>query len=129
MRAEETGSAGVNRYIARFPKEVREILEGIRRTIKKSGTGVEEKISYQIPAFTWKGTYLVYVAAYKGHIGLYPVPKGDAAFQAAVAPYRSGKGTLRFPLDRRIPLSLIRKIVKVRMKSIAADFKKAKQPG
>jgi uncharacterized protein YdhG (YjbR/CyaY superfamily) len=126
MRAGETGSAGVDRYIARFPREVREILEGIRQTIKKSAAGIEEKISYQIPAFTWRGTYLVYFAAYKGHIGLYPVPKGDAAFQAAVVPYRSGKSTLRFPLDRRIPLGLIRKIVKVRMKSIAADSAKAK---
>lgn len=129
MRVDKTESAGVDRYIARFPNEVREMLEGIRRTIKKSAAGIEEKISYQIPAFTWKGTYLIYFAAYREHIGLYPVPKGDAAFQAAVAPCRSGKGTLRFPLDRRIPLGLVRRIVKVRMKTIAADFKKAKQPG
>jgi uncharacterized protein YdhG (YjbR/CyaY superfamily) len=123
MRADESGSVAVDRYIARFPKEVREILENIRLTITKAAPGVEEKISYQIPAFTWKGAYLLYVAAYKGHIGLYPVPKGDAAFQASVAPYRSGKSTLRFPLDRRIPMGLIRKFVKVRMKSIAADLK------
>ena len=126
MRADRAQSRKVDEYIARFPKEVRESLQKIRRTIKRAAPAAEEKISYQIPAFTWKGKYLVYFAAYKRHVGLYPVPAGDASFKAAVAPYRSGKGTLRFPLDEPLPLGLITKVVKFRMKSISSDLKGTK---
>ena len=74
----------------------------------------QERISYQIPAFKLGDQYLVYVAAFTHHVGVYPAPKGDAAFNAAVAPYRSGKATLRFKLDEPVPLELITEVVKLR---------------
>ncbi len=104
-------------YIAGFPKDTQKILEQIRTTIKKSVPDAEEVISYGIPAFNLNGHYLVYFAAYKKHIGLYPVPRKNKIFEKDFTPYyTSGKGTIQFPLDKHIPLSLITKIVKFRVK-------------
>ena len=92
----------IDEYIAAFPPEVQAILERIRATIRKAAPGAEETISYQIPAFTLGGA-LVYFAAFKRHIGLYPPVKGDAGLERAVAAYAGEKGNLRFPLDQPIP--------------------------
>jgi uncharacterized protein YdhG (YjbR/CyaY superfamily) len=120
MKTNQTGPKNINEYIAGFPEDVQEILEKIRMTIKKAAPGAEETISYKMPTFNLKGQYLTYFAAYKKHIGLYPVPAGNAEFNAEVSKYRSGKGTLQFPLDEPIPYKLISKIVKARTKEIAA---------
>lgn len=118
MKANQSVPKNIDEYIAGFPNEVQEKLEKIRLTIQKAVPEAEEKISYQIPAFTWRGTYLIYFAAYKQHIGLYPAPRGVAEFKEAVAEYGAGKGTLRFPFDKPIPFNLVSKIVKYRMKAI-----------
>jgi uncharacterized protein YdhG (YjbR/CyaY superfamily) len=120
----------IDEYIAGFPEAVQEILQQIRATIKVAAPEAEETISYAIPAFTLNGRYLVYFAGYKKHIGLYPVPTGNPEFDTAFAPYKtSGKGTVQFPLDKPLPLSLITRIVKFRMKENAdkAAPKKAKK--
>ena len=107
----------IDDYIAGYPKETQIILEQIRTTIKIAAPGAEETISYGIPTFTVGEKYLVYFAAYKNHIGLYPVPGGIKEFEKDFSFYKtSGKGTIQFPLDKPMPLKLITKIVKFRLK-------------
>ena len=105
----------IDEYIEAFPKDVQGILQRIRKTIRKAAPEAVETISYQMPTFTLKGRYLVYFAAYKKHIGFYPAPIGIAEFEAELSVYGSGKGTLKFPLDKPIPFDLISKIVKFRV--------------
>jgi uncharacterized protein YdhG (YjbR/CyaY superfamily) len=116
MRTNQTAPKNIDEYIAGFPSDVQEVLEKVRTTIRKAAPDAEETISYKMPSFTLKGKYLIYFAAYKKHIGLYPAPRGDAEFNKEVSVYKAGKGTVRFPLDKPIPFSLISKIVKFRAK-------------
>lgn len=110
-------SAGVpstiDEYIESFPPEVRTILEKIRSIIRRAAPDATEVISYRMPAFKGKGI-LLYFAAFKEHIGLFPPVRGDAALMKAVAPYSGPKGNLKFPLDAPIPYTLIGKIAKLR---------------
>jgi uncharacterized protein YdhG (YjbR/CyaY superfamily) len=116
MKTKQKAPGNIDDYIAGFPREIQGILEKIRMTIRKAAPGAEEKISYQIPSFSLKGGYLIYFAAFKKHIGLYPAPRGVAEFKEALVRYQTGKGTMRFPLDKPIPFGLISKIVKFRVK-------------
>jgi len=109
-----------------FPDNVRKLLEKIRETIRKAARDAEETISYQIPTSTLKGKHLVYFAAYKKHIALYPAPRGSEKFKKELAVYEGGKGTVRFPLDKPIPFGLISRIVKFRVKE---NLEKAKAKG
>lgn len=104
----------IDEYIEAFPEEVQEILQKIRTTIQKAAPDAQEGIGYKMPAFYLNDRYLVYFAAYKRHIGMYPVPSGDPAFNKEIAPYQSSKGTLQFPLSKTIPYRLIHKVVKYR---------------
>jgi len=106
----------IDEYIAGFPKHTQKVLEQIRTTVKKAAPDAEETISYAMPAFTLKGRYLLYFAGYKNHIGLYPAPAGNEAFKKELSVYKRGKGTVQFPLDKPLPLSLVTKIVKLRVK-------------
>jgi len=127
MRTKQTAE-NIDEYIAGFPKDVQEILQRVRSTIKEAAPEAEETISYQIPTFNLKGRYLIYFAGYKNHIGVYPAPHGDEELEAEMAAYRSGKGTVKFALDKPIPWNLISKIVKSRAKenleSVEAKRKK-----
>jgi len=125
MKAPAAVAATVDDYIAGQPKAVQTRLRAVRRAIRKAAPDVEERISYQIPAFTLDGQYLVYVAAFKAHLGVYPAPKGDAAFAAAAAPHRSGKATLQFPHDEPLPLALLDAVLKFRKQELL-DRAKAK---
>ena len=102
-------------YIARFPADVRAVLEKVRTTIRTAAPEATETISYQMPAFKQHGI-LVYFAAWKNHIGVYPPVSGDKAIQKAVARYAGPKGNLQFPLDEPIPYDLIERIVRLRVK-------------
>ncbi|MPR33911.1 iron chaperone [Salmonirosea aquatica] len=106
----------VAEYIAGFPKETQLILEQIRTTISKTCPDAEEKISYGMPTFTHRGKVLVHFAAFKNHIGFYATPTGHEAFREEFSRYKTGKGSARFPLDEPMPLDLIDRIVKFRMK-------------
>jgi len=106
----------IDEYIAAFSSEVQSILQKIRLTISKAAPEAEERIGYQMPAFTLGGRDLIYFAAFKKHIGLYPPVKGDEKLRQDVAPYAGEKGNLRFPLDEPIPYALIKRIVKFRVK-------------
>lgn len=117
----------VEAYLDGLPPKTRTQVSRVRRAIRKAAPGVEERISYQVPAFKLGTQYLIYVAAFKAHIGVYPAPKGDPAFNAAAAPYRSGKATLKFPLDQPVPLELVTAAVKFRkLAMLAAARKKAR---
>ncbi|HYI12930.1 MAG TPA: DUF1801 domain-containing protein [Thermoanaerobaculia bacterium] len=123
MSAARAEPKDIDDYIAGFPPEVRKLLQRIRATIRKAAPDAEEAIRYQIPTFRLNGN-LIHFAAFQGHIGLYPAPRGDAAFKDELARYEGGKGTVRFPLDQPIPLDLIRRIVKFR---VAKELEKAKK--
>ncbi|HEX6224031.1 MAG TPA: DUF1801 domain-containing protein, partial [Chryseolinea sp.] len=91
------------------------LLQQVRKTIHLSAPEAEEAISYAIPTFKLNGN-LVHFAAFKNHIGFYPAPTGIEAFKKDTAPYEAGKGSLQFPLDKQLPLALVTKIVKYRVK-------------
>ena len=94
----------IDEYIEIFPQNVQSILEKVRQIILKTAPEAEETITYGIPSFKLKGRSLVYFAAWKRHISLYPVPLGDEAFQKELSPNVGGKGTVRFRLDKPFPL-------------------------
>ena len=101
----------IDEYISGFPEDTRQMLEEVRSTVKNAVTDAGEKISYGIPCITLNGKYVLYFAGCKKHIGLYPVP--GKGFEKDFAPYKtSGKGTIQFPLDKPLPLKLIKKITK-----------------
>jgi uncharacterized protein YdhG (YjbR/CyaY superfamily) len=110
-----TKPANVDSYIASFPEHTREWLQQMRNIIKAAAPNAEETISYQMPAYKLNGM-LVYFAGYKNHIGFYPTASGIAAFQKELSVYKGAKGSVQFPLDKPLPGTLIRKIVKFRLK-------------
>ena len=105
----------IDEYIASFSPEVQAILERIRSAIRRAAPDAQETISYRIPAFKLHGI-VVYFAAFKQHIGLYPPVRGDADLEKSIATYAGKKGNLQFPLDQPIPYRLIERIVKLRVK-------------
>lgn len=118
----------IDEYIARFPVDIQAMLEQIRTTIKKIVPEAEETISYGIPTFNLNGTYLIYFAAYKNHIGFYPVPGEIEKVDKGFASYKtSGKGTIQFPLNKPMPLNLITKLVKYKVKENVERAKTKKQ--
>jgi len=119
MVASRPKAASIDEYIALFSPEARAILERIRETIRGAAPEAEETISYMMPAFR-QGGILVYFAAFKKHIGLFPPVSGDAEIERAIAPYAGPKGNLQFPLDRPIPYELIERIVKLRVRQSLA---------
>ena len=114
MKTDQTAPKSIDEYIAGFPQDVQEILKKIRLTIRKAAPDAQETIKYQMPTFTLKGN-LVHFAAFKKHIGFYPVPTGIEKFKSALSVYEGGKGSVRFPLDKPIPYALISRIVKFRV--------------
>lgn len=112
-------SKDIDGYIAQFPADVQAVLRKVRTTISKAAPEAKETISYQMPAFKLHGI-LVYFAAWKKHIGLYPPVSGDKALEKAVARYAGPKGNLQFPLDEPIPYDLIERIVELRVKQDSA---------
>lgn len=125
MTTHKSTSKNIDEYIAGFPKDIQVILEELRTTIRKAAPDAEETISYQIPTFTLKGN-LVHFAAYKKHIGFYPASSGIEKFKNELSAYEGGKGSAKFSLDNPIPLDLINKIVKFRVKE---NFERAEAKG
>lgn len=104
----------MDEYIASFPEDVQQLLKKVRATIRESAPEAQETIKYGMPTFTLKGN-LVSFAAYKQHIGLYPVPAGSEAFNRQMAAYKAEKSSARFPLDKPIPYELIGELVRYRV--------------
>lgn len=115
MKSEKPRFASIDEYIETFPMDVQKVLEELRRTIKAAAPEAQETISYNMPTFTLNGTYLIYFAGWKKHVSIYPIPAGTEAFNKEISKYADGKGTLKFPLDKPLPLKLINRIVKYRI--------------
>lgn len=115
MRTDQPAPRNIDEYIAGFPHDVQKTLKKIRLTIRKAAPDAQEAIKYQMPTFTLKGNLLSF-GAYKKHVGFYPAPAGNEQFRKDLSVYRAGKSTVRFPLDKPIPLDLISKLVKFRVK-------------
>lgn len=105
----------IDEYIRRSPREIQPLLRNIRSAIRKAAPEAGEKISYQIPTFTFHGN-LVHFAGWKDHIGFYPTPSAISAFKKELSKYEPSKGTVKFPIDKPIPFSLIKKMVRFRMR-------------
>ncbi|MEZ5342035.1 MAG: DUF1801 domain-containing protein [Acidimicrobiales bacterium] len=94
-----------------MPEYPREVLDTIRRLIAERVPGVEESIRYQMPVFAIGGNYLVYVGAWKHHVGLYPIPVLPADLEAEIAPYRTKTDTVRFLYNQPVPYHLIGRLI------------------
>lgn len=117
----------IDGYIQIFPKEVQERLETIRQLIRRLAPDAKERISYQMPTFVLNGN-LIHFAAFKNHIGLYPMPDGIKAFQTDLSKYKNAKGSVQFPLSEPLPIKLIERIVKYRIQRDKERAKKPKRP-
>jgi uncharacterized protein YdhG (YjbR/CyaY superfamily) len=107
----------VSEYMSAVPPGTKTILQTLRKAVKEAAPDAEEMISYNIPTLKLNGTYLIYFAGYKEHVSLYPIPNGNETFKKEISPYVSGKGTIKFPIDKPLPLMLITKIVKFSIKA------------
>lgn len=114
MDSGKNGPDAIDAYIAQFRGKVQERLKTVRKIIRDAAPEAEEKISYRMPTFVLHGD-LVYFAAFKHHIGLYPLPSGVEAFMSELSAYRSGKASIQFPMDQPLPADLISRIVKFRV--------------
>jgi uncharacterized protein YdhG (YjbR/CyaY superfamily) len=105
----------IDQYIAQFPRDIQERLVQMRATIHKAAPKAEEAICYGMPTFKLNGN-LVHFAGHKNHIGFYPAPDGIEAFKKEISTYTWAKGSVQFPHDEKLPLALVTKIVKFRVK-------------
>lgn len=110
----------VAEYIAALPKPARARLQELRKIIRLSVPQAEDAISYNIPAFKIDGSPLVWYAAFKEHVGLYPKASVIAAFKTKLAAYKTSKGAIQFPLEKPIPVRLVKSIIRFRLKENAA---------
>lgn len=108
----------IDSYIAAFPPQTRAVLERVRSVIRDAAPDSTETIAYAIPTFDLKRKHLVHFAGFERHIGFYPTPSGIEAFKQELAPYKSAKGSVQFPLDEELPLDLIRRIVEFRVREV-----------
>ena len=108
----------IDEYIKTVPKVVQPLLQGIRQTIRKAAPGAVETISYQMPTFKLNGRFLVSFAAWKHHVGMYPIPVGTAGFQKKISKYKEAKSTVQFPLDKPVPYDLVTQLVTFRVKEV-----------
>ena len=105
----------IDDYIAGFPLDTQEVLEEVRALIRASAPDATETISYAMPTFDLNGHHLVHFAGYARHVGFYRAPSGVEAFQEELKHYKSGKGSVQFPLGQPMPAGLIRRIVEYRV--------------
>lgn len=113
----------INEYISTLPEDTQKAMGEIIATIKARVPNAEEHISYNMPAFKVNGEYFVHFSAWKNHIGMYPIPAGNEAFQKQIEQYRSAKSSLNFPLDKPMPIKLIEKVIKFRIAENLQDAK------
>ena len=108
-------AASVDEYISAADPDAKKALSDIRKTIKSAAPNAEEVISYQIPGYKYYGM-LVFFAAWKDHISLYPAPWSAESLKKEMSVYKGSKGTIKFPIDEPMPLTLIKRMVKYRVK-------------
>ncbi|RZK12121.1 MAG: hypothetical protein EOO46_04320 [Flavobacterium sp.] len=110
-------------YIENFPEEIQKKLKEMRSIIQENASEADETISYAIPTFKLNGKVLVHFAGFKNHIGFYALPTGHEAFKKEFSIYKTGKGSVQFPLDKELPAELIAKVVKFRIQELAENQK------
>jgi len=115
--------ASIDEYITTFPEATQKVLQKVRKTIAEAAPDATEAISYGMAAFKLDGRPLVYFSGWEKHIGFYALPSGTAAFQIQLEPYKTGKGSAQFPLDRPIPYDLIKQMVKFRVQEVRSSPK------
>jgi uncharacterized protein YdhG (YjbR/CyaY superfamily) len=108
--------ASIDEYIASFPPEIQEKLQGIRAVIRKAAPEAEEAIRYGIPTLRLDGHNLVHFAAFKDHLSFFPTSSGVAKFQEELSAYQLSKGTIQFPLNGPVPYDLVERIVRFRVR-------------
>jgi uncharacterized protein YdhG (YjbR/CyaY superfamily) len=128
MNMKKIIATDVDSYISEFPPKVQKMMRQLRSCIKKAAPEAEESISYMMPAYKLQGP-LVYFGGYDKHIGFYPTGSGIAPFLKEISAYKHSKGAVQFTLDQPLPLELVEKMVKFRVKEnlSKADLKKKKQ--
>jgi uncharacterized protein YdhG (YjbR/CyaY superfamily) len=122
MKNKAAKATTIDEYISGFPYEIQRVLKQVRSTIRKAAPAAQETISYRVPAFRLEGP-LVYFAAFKNHVGFFPTSSGIWNFKKELGAYESAKGSVRFPLDQPMPLGLIARITKFRLKENQARAK------
>lgn len=125
MKAMDSLNNTIDEYISGFPVEIQVLLEQVRTTVREAAPDAEEAMKYAMPTFVLNGN-LVHFAAFRNHIGFYPVPSGIEAFKKELSAYKGGKGSVQFPLDQPMPLDLIARIVKFRVDENLQKAKKRK---
>lgn len=110
MRSKRQTCASVEQYIASFPADRQALLNSVREVIRLAAPEAIESIAYGMPAYKLNGP-LCYFALFEKHLGFYPTPRGIEKFQAELKPYKQGRGSVQFPLDKQLPLDLIRRMV------------------
>lgn len=108
----------INEYITNLPENKQKLLQSIRQSIHEAVPEAEEAIRYGMPTFRLKNKNMIHFAAFEHHIGLYPTPSGIESFQKDLSIYKQGKGSVQFPLDKPMPLELVKRIAKFRAKEV-----------
>ena len=114
----------IDEYIGSFPPETQRALTKMRDLIRGEAPGSVETFSYAIPTFDVNGKHLVHFAGFERHIGFYPTPSAIEAFKAELAPYKSAKGSVQFPLTEPLPVDLIRRMVQFRLQECRSSAKR-----
>ena len=116
--------ATIDAYVEALPERSRQFLEDIRKRLRTAAPGAVDGIKYGMPTATLSGRNIIYYAAWKNHVGLYPVYLGEPEFEASVAPYRDKKDTVRFNLDKPLPGEIIDLILANQLGSMRANVSK-----
>lgn len=122
-----TKTSSIDEYISNYPANIQKKLKEIRKIIKSEIKNGEESISYGLPTFKYKGKGVVYFGASKNHLGFYPFPSGIKEFKNLSDNYKTSKGTIHFPYDEKLPVNLIKRITKFRLKEIQDKLKNNKK--
>jgi uncharacterized protein YdhG (YjbR/CyaY superfamily) len=111
-------------YVADHPPAVRALLRQLRATIRATAPGAIEAIKYGIPTYVYLGKNLVHFGGFKAHVSFFPTSSGIRRFKAELARYETARGTVQFPLDARLPLGLIRRMVRFRVAEVRAKARR-----
>ena len=118
----------ISAYIDAAPKEARKKLREMRACVRKAAPGAKESIKWRMPAFSYR-RILVMFAAFKHHIGFYPTRSAMSAFAKELSKFTMGRGSIQFPLEKPLPLALIRKITALRVRESLQKDRKWKTGG
>jgi uncharacterized protein YdhG (YjbR/CyaY superfamily) len=116
-------AATVDEYITGFPAATQEVLQELRRRVHAAVPDAEERISYQIPTFAVDGQYVIYIAGWKNHVSVYPVPEGGPELDASLAPYLAGQSTMKLPLNKPIPWDVVDRAIAAQVATRVAQIR------